>query len=154
MTESGSTESGFQRLRRAVWFAGATLLVVFPLVRFFDRPLRDQLRLPLTPVDRVDAGRARQWTFLEESRRHLPPKSSFTVLAEDPEVEMALYMMSYGVVPDGLPLPTRYYGSPTPEYGREARFVLAFELPDAPDPAARLVARVPGGAVYERPGVK
>jgi hypothetical protein len=106
----------------------------------------------MTPVDRVDSERARQWLFLEESRRHLPPKSSFTVLAEDPDVEMAIYMMSYGVLPDTLPLPTRYYGNPTPEYGREARFVLAFGLAAAPDPAARLVARVPGGAVYERPG--
>ena len=136
---------------RAVWFVGAFALVLFPLARFFRQPLREELRLPTTPVDRVDPARATQWLFLTESRRHLPPKPSFTVLAEDPDVEMSLYMMSYGVVEDGLPLPTRYYGNPTPEFGREARYVLAFGLPDVPEPSARLVARVRGGAVYERP---
>ena len=139
---------------RIAWLAGAAVLVLFPLWRFFERPLREQLRLPLTPVDRVDGARARQWLFLEESRPHVPPKSSFTVLADDPDVEMALYMMSFGVLQDGLPLPTSYYGNPTAEYGREARYVLAFDLPDAPEPPSRLrlVARVPGGAVYERTG--
>ena len=127
------------------------MLVLFPLARFLGRPLRQELRLPVTPVDRVDPARARQWLFLAESRSHLPPKASFTVLADDPDVEMALYMMSFGVVPDGLPLPTRYYGNPTPEFGREARYVLAFDLAEAPEPASRLVARVRGGAVYERP---
>jgi hypothetical protein len=139
------------RLRLA-WLAGAAVLALFPLWRFFARPLREQLRLPLTPVDRVDGARARQWQFLEESRAHVPPKSSFTVLAEDPDVEMALYMMSYGVLLDTLPLPTRYYGNPTAYSGREAKYVLAFGLPEAPEPAdrLRLVARVAGGAVYER----
>jgi hypothetical protein len=139
---------------RVVWFAGAAALVLFPLWRFFQRPLREQLRLPLTPVDRVDGARARQWLFLEESRAHVPPGSSFTVLAEAPDVEMALYMMSFGILQDGLPLPTRYYGNPTVEYGREAQYVLAFDLPDAPEPPSRLrlVARVRGGAVYERTG--
>jgi hypothetical protein len=148
--------TGFRQApaRLGVWLAGAAVLVVFPLSRFFDRPLRQELRLPITPVDRVDSARARQWMFLEESRAHLPPKASFTILADDAEVEMALYMMSFGVVPDGLPLPTRYYGNPTPEFGREARYVLAYDLADAPDPAARLVARVSAGAVYERPGTR
>jgi hypothetical protein len=136
--------------RRAVWLAGAALVALFPLWRFFERPLREQLRFPITPVDRVDDARARQWLFLAESRPHVPPRSSFTVLAEDPDVEMALYMMSYGILPDGLPLPTRYYGNPTPDHGREARYVLAFGLPDLPEPSVRLVARVSGGAVYER----
>ena len=96
---------------RIAWLAGAAVLVLFPLWRFFERPLREQLRLPLTPVDRVDGARARQWLFLEESRPHVPPKSSFTVLADAPDVEMALYMMSFGILQDGLPLPTRYYGN-------------------------------------------
>ena len=136
---------------RLVWLAGAVALVVFPLGRFFARPLREQLALPITPIDRLDPARARQWLFLAESRAHLPAKPSFTVLAEDPDVEMALYMMSFGIVEDGLPLPTRYYGNPTPELGRDARFILAFGLAGNPDPSARLVARVFGGAVYERP---
>ncbi len=88
---------------RVAWFAGAAALALFPLWRFFSRPLAEQLRLPLTPVDRVDGARARQWRFLAESRPHVPPKSSFTVLAADPEVEMALYMMSFGALPDGTP---------------------------------------------------
>ena len=137
---------------RTVWFAGAALLALFPLARFLDGPLREQLRRPVTPVDRVDSERARQWLFLEEIRGHLPPKSSVTVVAKDPDVEMAIYMMSYGALPDTLPLPTRYYGRATPEYGREARFVLAFDLAELPEPDARLVARVHSGAVFERPG--
>ena len=101
---------------RAVWFAGAAALALFPLWRFFSRPLAEQLRLPITPVDRVDGARARQWRFLAESRPHVPPRASFTVLAADSDVEMALYMMSFGVLQDGVPLPTRYYGNPTPYY--------------------------------------
>ena len=136
---------------RAVWFAGAAALALFPLWRFFSRPLAEQLRLPITPVDRVDGARARQWRFLAESRPHVPPRASFTVLAADSDVEMALYMMSFGVLQDGIPLPTRYYGNPTPQFGREAKYVLAFDLPEAPEPEdrLRLIARVPGGAVYE-----
>ena len=144
------TEFRAGRIRLALWFGGAAVLVIIPLARFLEKPVREQLRLPLTPVDRVDPARARQWMFLEESRNHLPPKSSFTVVAEDPDVEMALYMMSYGALPDTLPLPTRYYGNPTPEFGREARFVLAFDLAEPPEPGARLIARVSNGAVYER----
>jgi hypothetical protein len=138
--------------RRAVWLAGALAILAFPLI--FQRPTVDPLRLPTTPVDLVDPARARQWLFLSESRAHLPPHPSFTVVAEDPDVEMALYMMSFGIVADGLPLPTRYYGNPTPEAGRDARFILAYGLSEDPAPPARLVARVPGGAVYERSAPK
>ncbi len=134
----------------ALWIAGAALVCASSLWGWLRPEHGDPFRLPITPVDRVDGARARQWLFLESSRTHVPPKASFTVLADDPDVEMALYMMSFGVIPDGLPLPTRYYGNPTPQYGREADYVLAFGLSGAPEPRARLVAEVAGGAVYVR----
>jgi len=133
-----------------LWITGAALVCASSLWGWLRPERGDSFRLPVTPVDRVDGARARQWLFLESSRPHVPPRASFTVLAADPDVEMALYMMSFGVFADGLPLPTRYYGNPTPEFGREAEYVLAFGLREPPDPRARLVAEVPGGAVYVR----
>lgn len=142
-----------RRLR--LWLATAAVLCAISLGRMLALRPDAWFTLPITPVDRVDGTRARQWLFLESSRPHVPAGASFTVVAEDPDVEMALYMMSFGLFPKCLPVPTRYYGIPTAEDGRTARYVLAFgekaadARGDADDPM-RLVARVAGGAVFDR----
>jgi hypothetical protein len=133
-----------------LWLAGAVALCFFPLAPRLTQPIAVQLLLPVTPIDRIDADRARQWLFLESCRPFLSAGSPFTVLADDRDVEMALYMMAIGVFPANRPLPHSYYGVPTLPEARRARYVLEYRLSVPADPGARLVARVPNGAVYER----
>jgi len=133
-----------------LWLIAAFALCCFPIVARTTHPLDEQLFVPVTPMDRTDGARAEQWAFLEACRAHLPPQPVFTIIAEDPDIAMALFMMSIGAYPDSLPLPTTYYGMPMPEVGRQADFVLAYRRPPPPDWNLRLVARVRHGAVYAR----
>ncbi len=133
-----------------LWLGGAVVLCLFPLAPRLTRPIAVQLLLPVTPIDRIDAERARQWLFLESCRPFLPEGSRFTVLAADPDVEMAMFMMAIGLFPANRPLPHSYYGTPTLLEARRARYVLQYRLSAPADPGARLVAQLPNGAVYER----
>ena len=133
-----------------LWLIAAFALCCFPIVARTRLPLDEQLFFPVTPMDRTDGARAEQWAFLEACRAHLPPQPVFTILAEDPDTAMALFMMSIGAYPDSLPLPTTYYGMPMAEIGRQADFVLAYRRLPPPDWNLRLVARVRHGAVYAR----
>ena len=81
------------RLAR-LWLAGALVLCLFPLAPRFFHPLREQLILPTTPLDRTEGKSAREWLFLESCRPFLPSNARFTVLAADSDTEMALYMMA------------------------------------------------------------
>jgi len=133
-----------------LWLIAAFALCCFPIAARTAHPLDEQLFVPITPLDRTDGVRAEQWSFLEACRPHLPPQPVFTIVAEDPDAAMSLFMMSIGAFPDSLPLPTMYYGMPAPEIGRQADFVLAYRQPPLPHWNLRLVARVRHGAVYAR----
>ena len=133
-----------------LWLIAAFALCCFPIVARTTHPLDEQLFVPVTPMDRTDRARAEQWAFLEACRAHLPPQPVFTILADDSDTEMALFMMSIGAYPDSLPLPTTYYGTDTPEIGGQAPLVLAYRRVPPPDWNLRLVARVRHGAVYAR----
>jgi hypothetical protein len=143
---------GFHPARRRVrlWLGAAFALCLFPLAPRLSRPLDSQLRLPATPLDTTDPERARQWLFLDSCRPFLPPEASFTVTADDPETEMALFMMAIGVFPAGAPHPHSYYGLPTPEEARKAHDILEYGRFAPADPRARPVARVTGGSISER----
>jgi hypothetical protein len=133
-----------------LWLAAAFVLCCFPIVARTAHPLGEQLFLPITPLDRTDGNRAKQWAFLESCRPYFPPASSITVLADDPDTAMSLYMMSIGAFPYSLPLPSSYYGLLTPEEGRKADFVLAYGRPPPAGWPLRLVANVENGAIYAR----
>ena len=109
-----------------LWLIAAFALCCFPIVARTTHPLGEQLFVPVTPLDRTDGARAEEWAFLQACRAHLPPQPVFTILAENPDTEMALFMMSIGAYPDSLPLPTTYYGLATPEIGGQAPLVLAY----------------------------
>lgn len=133
-----------------LWLIAAFALCCFPIVARTAHPLDEQLFLPITPLDRTDGSRAEQWEFLEACRAHLPAHPAFTILAEDPDTAMSLFMMSFGAYPSSLPLPTTYYRMQVPEVGRQADFVLAYRKAPPADWNLRLVARVRHGAVYAR----
>jgi hypothetical protein len=105
----------------AVWWLG----VAISAITFFAHLHRpDEADFSLrSPFDNTRSGHAEQWIFLSEAARHVPPGASFTVLAEDPETEMSLFMISVGLLPEASPLPSSYYGRPT-SAGDRARFVL------------------------------
>ncbi len=134
-----------------LWLIAALALCCFPIAARMAHPLDEQLFLPITPLDRTDGARAEQWAFLESCRPHMPANAAFTVVAEDPETAMSLFMMSFGAYPRSLPLPTTYYQMRMPEIGRQADFVLAYRTAPPAGWNLRLVARVRHGAVYARP---
>ena len=133
-----------------LWLAAAFVLCCFPIVARTAHPLGEQLFLPVTPLDRTDRVLAKQWAFLESCRPHFPPASIITVLADDPDTAMSLYMLSIGAFPYSLPLPSSYYGRLTPEEGHKADFVLAYGRPPPAGWPLRLVANVENGAIYAR----
>ena len=132
-----------------LWLAGASLLLVFPLRLWIRAAPRDLLAQQISPVDYTDGAAARQWIFLRKARTVIPPGTTYTVIAPTRDVEMNLFMMSLGLLPEAEGLPSSYYGVPTPETGFRARYVLAYQ--SALQPGLHLPRAVfTDGTVYER----
>jgi len=142
--------SGAPPRRLRLWLIGALVLCLFPLAPRLVRPLREQLQLPVTPVDRTDGRRAREWLFLDSCRPYVPPGARFTVIADEPHAEMSLFMMAIGLFPESRPLPHSHFLVPALVQAARAKYVLEYRRSTPADPGARLVARVADGAVYER----
>jgi hypothetical protein len=130
----------------AVWLAGAFISVAILVLSYHSGEIHLSRR---SPFDNTGSGHAEQWIFLSEAAGHIPRGASFTVLAEDRATEMSLFMMSVGLMPEGLPLPSSYYGQ-AKEAGNLARFVLEFGALREPRTGESPVATVTGGRVYER----
>lgn len=107
------------------------------------------LRIPATPVDRVNPLYARQWRLLQRATRSIPAGQSYTVIARDPDHEMLLFMLSLGVLPDRVARPTNYWKIPQHGNGDRARYVLAYDCAPVSG-GARLVRRYEEGCVWER----
>jgi hypothetical protein len=131
-----------------IWLAGATAVLAVG-VSASRLPLREGLRVPVTPLDYANPKLAGLWRFLDEVHGRVPEGASFTVRAPDRDDEMALYMFSLGLLDRQVALPSSYYGAPQPS-GDEARFVLAYGNAVAGTEGMRLVFQTDRGAVYER----
>ncbi len=130
-----------------IWLLSALALCAVPAGRRLSYGV-EQFRLPATPLDRTSASGTRQWAFLQECRRWVPPKASLTVLAADPTEEGALFMLALGLYPDHPVWPSSYYGTPV-AMGANAEYVLIY--PGAARPAGvEIVAEWEGGAVGRR----
>ena len=127
------------------------LLLAFPVREWIRTAPHSVLVRPVTPVDGIDPAAARQWTFLRRARAVVPAGATYTVTAPTRDVEMNLYMMSLGLLPDARGIPSSYYGVSTAERGARARYVLAYDNPPMSEDV-RLRAGFPEGNVYERPG--
>lgn len=129
------------------WWIGAAVAAGLVL---FDGFAADGLKLPpVTPFDNTRSGHAEQWFFLHEASASLPPGSTFTIHANDPDTEMSLYMMAVGLMPDSTAVPRRYYGRLTAA-SASARFVLVFGNQAEPVDARFGSVRLTGGLMTDR----
>ncbi len=132
-----------------LWLAAAFALLIFPGIRWQRIPVGYRWRLPLTPLDATRPDVAQEWRFLEDAAHLVPRGATFTVLARDKSREMELFMMSFGVLPEGVPMPSSYFLTPQ-KTGERAEYVIAFECDPRGALGAALIGRVPGGCVYRR----
>ena len=132
-----------------LWLAAALVLLVFPGIGWQRIPAGYRWQPPPTPLDATKPDAAEEWQFLEVAARLVPRGATFTVLARDKAREMELFMMSFGLLPEGVPLPTSYFLLPE-KIGERAQYALAFECDPRGSPGAALIGRVPGGCVYRR----
>jgi hypothetical protein len=138
------------RLPVVLWLAGALALLAFPARTWIRDDVAGALSAPVTPFDRTDGAAARQWLFLRRASAVVPATASYTVVAPTLDVEMNVLMMSFGLLPEARPMPSSYYGVPTPLAGGRARFVLSYDRARVPGPL-RVVAAFDEGVIYERP---
>ncbi len=136
-----------------LWLAAAALLLSFPLLHWHRIPARDRWRASATPLDRTNGALAEEWRFLKRAGESVPADASFTVLAEDGDREMSLFMIAIGLLPDRWPLPSSYFRKPVAA-GARAEYVLAFRCDPRGAAGAVLVRRFPEGCVYRREGVR
>lgn len=140
-----------RRLTAAYWIGFCWLLLLVPLWSWATRDL-STLRFPATPVDRVREDYAIQWRFLWEARHSVLPGSTYTVRASTPAAETTLFLFSLGLCTRRTPLPSSYYGRPTPDLGRKAHYVIALGDFTGNERGLKLVTKFRDGSVYERRG--
>jgi hypothetical protein len=136
-----------QTVVAALWWFG----VVLSVITLFVYPCRHgEIDLSLrSPFDNTRSGHAEQWIFLSEAAHNVPRGMTFTVRAPDRDIEMSLFMMAVGLLPEASPLPSSYYGQST-EMGDRARFVLEFEAPGSVQAPEKHSAAITGGRVTKR----
>lgn len=129
------------------WWIGAVIAAVLVVVG--GPPIDTLHRAPATPFDNTRSGHAEQWRFLQDASMIVPPGSSFTIHAVDPETEMSLYMMAVGILPLATPIPRTYFGRQI-DSSESARFRLTFgiEVGDTDDGQSRTA--IAGGIVTDR----
>ena len=152
MRDSNGREKGdgIPSVRTWIWIVEAVVVLAAGVHGSRLPSISSAIRLPLTPLDRTSPSAAGLWRFLVEVRGAVPRGASFTVQAARADDEMTLYMFSLGLLVGREALPSSYYGVPTPEAGRRARFVLTYGVAGPRVGRGRLVRETAGGAVYER----
>ncbi len=145
----GASGRAHDRLVLLVWLLAALALLIFPLASWLRIAAGYRFFVPGTPLDHTRPDMAAEFDFLWNCRRLVPPGATFTVLGPARDPEMALFMVSLGVLPDRVALPSSYYGVVSEE-GARADYVLAFGCGAADRATLAFVARVRGGCVYRR----
>jgi hypothetical protein len=125
-------------------------LLVFHGILWLQIARLRPLRLPATPADLTNPVYAQQWQFLMDARGWVPQDAPYTVVSDDPEREMSLFMLSLAVYPKARALPTSYFGPRPANLPAEARFGLDenCRLRDRPD--LRVLATLSAGCVETR----
>lgn len=136
----------------AVWTAGALVVLIAATFANFPGPGETSVPAGLTPMDRTLGSAAAMWRLLGHASGCLPPGASYTVRASDRKEEMALYMMSLGVLVRNTPMPSSYYHEDLEAHGRQAGYMIVYQNQIIPGPSYRLVLAVPDGVVYRREG--
>jgi hypothetical protein len=123
-------------------------LLLFAVADRMAYPLREQLHVPATPLDRTNLLAAHQWDFLQRSRPLIPAGASLTVRAPDAASENALYMMALGVFAANPVWPSSYFGVPA-EDGARAEYLISYRTPPS-EPRLEVIGKWGDGAVYRR----
>lgn len=137
------------RMPGILTLVAAAVLLVFPATRAIS-PQGVSFAIPEVPPAELNKAFAIQWRFLNQARHVVPEGTSFTVRADDPDMEMSLFMFSLGVLVDQQPLPSSYFGGRRPD-GDDAGYILALAPFTPQEPGIEVVARFREGTVYRRP---
>jgi hypothetical protein len=137
-----------------LWILASCALLVAPVVQWLDLPARERLLVPQTPVDRTLGRYAEEWRFLAAAREFVPDGASLTVRADSYTREVSLYILSLGLFPEALPIPTAYYDPPAEHQKRRARFVLSLRCQPPHRAGLQIVARLPDGCVFRDPAAR
>jgi hypothetical protein len=143
----GAEKPSIRSIVVAAWWLGTAvalaLLLGIPLrLGTIDCSLR-------SPFDNTHSGHADQWIFLNEAAHHVPRGATLTVLAADREIEMSLFMMAVGLLPEASTLPSSYYGRST-AIGDRARFVLEMNGSESERLTGAISTAIAGGRITER----
>ncbi len=140
----------FRSRKALIFLAGATAVLAVGIFTFRMPSPAHLFHVPATPLDSTNPRLARLWSFLLEVRDKIPEGASYTLIAPDMDDEMALYMLSLGILYKHTALPSSYFGSARPE-GVRARYVLAYGGARDATRGALPVFRARDGVVYARP---
>ena len=119
-----------------------------PITYWWDHRPPD-LTIPRNMVEPVNPEFAALLRLISAAKRVIPAGATYTVLAPNPDTEMALLSFSYADLPDSVPMPSSYYGDEHPGVGERARYVIAYQC-DAQEARVRLILRIAEGCVFER----
>jgi hypothetical protein len=133
-----------------LWWLGVALMLAMMTPKLVQHLLSIPPDRPVSPLDNTRPELASQWQFVEAAVKHVPAGESLTIRACNTDDELTLYMMALGLAAAANPQPSSYYGTPTPEVGGRARFVLEFGGCGIEEEQVTEVARVPGGRIYRR----
>lgn len=142
-----------------MWWLGVALLVVVmaavmarpsgPLSRWINE--RDvPERLQQTPFDATSDELSAHWQTLVAAEPQVADGQTLTVRSTAPGLEMSLYMMAVGLLPQARLRPSSYYGQPTPEEGARAGLVIVSGADCGIEPGLIPIARLPNGWLCER----
>lgn len=131
-----------------LWLAGAMAMLAGPAVYWWELSPRD-LSIPENIVERINPEFGALLRLISDAKRVIPAGSTYTVLAREPDMEMALLNFSYADLRDAVAMPTSYYRYQLPDVGPRARYVIAYRC-DAQESRARMILQTPEGCVLER----
>lgn len=129
-----------------LWLAGAIAMLAGAY--WWKLSPRD-LSIPENIVERINPEFGALLGLISDAKRVIPAGATYTVLAREPDMEMALLNFSYADLRDAVAMPTSYYRYHLPDVGARARYVIAYRC-DAQEPRVRLIQQTPEGCVLER----
>jgi len=128
--------------------SAAALLVLHAVITISPGDIADWSPIR-TPVDRSADPYDDIWLFLEQARQLIPSGAAYTIVGNDGNLEMRMFMISLGILTDHEAIPTRYYSRDLTRLAANAEYILAYGR-EMQDKSLILVAHIDGGSIYRR----